>query len=86
LLLARSGIYSDEAHVLGVTLTSASGADLPFGLGLNVSGNPLVILLSVACALLIAVGILVNVEVLRRSFWDVTFGKLIARLRSPRSL
>jgi hypothetical protein len=85
LLLARSGIYSDEAHVIGVTLTSASGLNLPFGLGLNVSGNPLVIWLSVACALLVAIGILVNIDVLRRSFWAVTFGKLVARLRSPRS-
>jgi hypothetical protein len=29
-------------------------------------------------------GILVNIDVLRRSFWAVTVGKLIARLRSPR--
>jgi hypothetical protein len=85
LLMARSGIYSDEAHVLGVTLTSASGLNLPFGLGLNVSGNPLVVWLSVACVLLVALGILVNVDVLRRTLWDVTFGKLIARLRAPRS-
>jgi hypothetical protein len=84
LLLARSGIYSDEARVLGVTLTSASGVNLPFGFGLNISGNPLVIWLSLACALLVALGVLVNVEVLRRTIWDVTIGKLIVRLRAPR--
>jgi hypothetical protein len=85
LLLAQSGIYSDEVHVVGQT--PAAGTTLPFGLGnLNIftAGNPLVVWLSLATAALIALGVVVNLNVLRRFAWGMTVGRLIARLRRPR--
>ena len=88
LLLAQSGIYSTEVHLLGQGLASAKGGvNLPFGLGplnIKVNGNPLVIWLSVATAVLVALGVLVNLEVLRRWLWSVTGARLIARWRSAR--
>jgi len=88
LLLARSGIYSDEIHVLGAPPAVKSGADNPT-LGLDqlhitVSGNPLVIWLSVACAALVLLGVLVNIEVIVGAVWGLTFARLIFLLRSNR--
>ena len=85
LLLAQSGIYSTEVHVLGQGEATTRGVDLPFGLGplnIKVNGNPLVIWLSVATAVLVALGVLVNLEVLRRWLWSITGARLIARWRS----
>jgi hypothetical protein len=88
LLLAQSGIYSTEVHVVGQGLASATGGvNLPFGLGplnIKVNGNALVIWLSVATAILVALGVLVNLEVLRRFLWSISGARLIARWRSAR--
>ena len=87
LLLAQSGIYSDEVHVLGQTPAGSSSTTLPFGLGnlsILTAGNPLVVWLSVATAALIVLGVIVNINVLRRFAWALTVGRLITRLRRPR--
>jgi uncharacterized membrane protein YgcG len=85
LLLARSGIYSDEINVFGAIPTvETSGGNSPLGidqLHINVSGNPLVIWLSVACVVLVLLGILVNLEVLGATFLRTTIIHPIARLR-----
>ena len=84
LLLAQSGIYSAEVHVEGQGPVSAGGVNLPFGVGplnIKVTGNPLVIWLSVATAILVALGVLVNLEVLRRWAWSVTGARFVARWR-----
>src|SRR5204862_391023 len=65
--------------------SSHGAVDLPFGLGpldIKVTGNPLVVWLSVATAVLVALGVLVNLEVLRRWLWSITGARLIARWRS----
>lgn len=79
LLLARSGQYSDELNVLGEVKTAGASIHLPFG-SINVSGNPLVVWLSVAAFILLALGVVVNVNVMRRFLWSITGGKLIALL------
>src|SRR5207237_10069827 len=76
LLRARSGEYSDEVHVLGQTASTGSSVKLPFG-NINVSGNPLVVWLSVACFALILLGIVVNINVMRRFIWSFTGAKLL---------
>jgi hypothetical protein len=85
LLLARSGIYSDEINIFGAIPTvKTGGSDTPIGidrLHINVSGNPLVIWLSVACVVLVFLGILVNLEVLGVTFLRLTILRPIARLR-----
>ena len=84
LLLARSGVHSDEVTVLGQKPAAAGlfGGKLPFGLNIDLSGNPLVVWLSVATALLILVGVVVNLDVLRRFLWSITFRRLIRRHRA----
>jgi hypothetical protein len=85
LLLARSGIYSDEINVFGAIPTEeTAGSNSPLGidqLHINVSGNPLVIWLSVACVVLVLLGILVNLEVLGATLLRTTIIHPIARLR-----
>ena len=84
LLLARSGSYSDEVHVLGQTASTGSSIRLPFG-NINVNGNPLIVWLSVACFVLIALGVIVNINVMRRFIWSVTGGRIVALLRKQRA-
>ncbi|MBV8195351.1 MAG: hypothetical protein JOY80_07465, partial [Candidatus Dormibacteraeota bacterium] len=74
ILLARSGTYSDEAAVLGQKPVAKS--NLPFGLNIDLSGNPLIAWLAIATVLLILLGIIVNLEVLRRFLWSITFGAI----------
>jgi hypothetical protein len=85
LLLARSGIYSDQINVFGAIPTEkTAGGDAPLGidrLHIDVSGNPLVIWLSVACVVLVILGILVNLEVLGVTLLQLTIIRPIARLR-----
>lgn len=84
LLLATSGIYSDEVHVDGQSPSAAAGGGLPFGLGalkIHVNGNPVVVWLAVATGILVLLGILVNIEVLRRAVWSFTIGRLLHRHR-----
>lgn len=76
LVLGRSGVYSDEVHVLAQAAVVGSSIKLPFG-NINITGNPLVVWLSVACFALILLGIIVNLNVMRRFLWSVTGGKLI---------
>ena len=84
LLLARSGTHSDEVTVLGQKPAAAGlfGGKLPFGLNVDLSGNPLVVWLSVATVLLILIGVAVNLDVLRRFLWSISFGRLMRRLRA----
>ncbi|MFN2582431.1 MAG: hypothetical protein ABR498_06795, partial [Candidatus Dormibacteria bacterium] len=77
IVLARSGTYSDEASVLSQKPKNQSV--LPF---IDLSGNPLVVWLSLATVALIALGVIVNLNVLRRFLWAMTFGRLIRRLRA----
>lgn len=82
LLLARSGTFSDEATVLGVAPSAAGIGSLPFGLNIDLSGNPLVVWLSLATILLVLAGVAVNLDVLRRFLWSITIGRLIRRHRA----
>ena len=87
LLLARSGTHSDEVTVLGQKPVAGGlfGGKLPFGLSIDLSGNPLVVWLSVATVFLILVGVAVNLDVLRRFLWSLTLARLIRRHRARRS-
>jgi hypothetical protein len=79
---------ADSAQASPAPGSSAGGVNLPFGLGpldIKVTGNPLVVWMSVATAILVALGVLVNLEVLRRYLWAITGARLIARWRSPRT-
>jgi hypothetical protein len=80
LLLARSGSYSDEVHVIGQTEATGSSIKLPFG-NINISSNPLVVWLSVGCFALILLGVLVNINVMRRFVWSATGGRIFHWLR-----
>jgi hypothetical protein len=75
-----AAVSQGQAHA-----SAAGGANLPFGLGqltFKVNGNPLVIWLSVATAILVALGVLVNLEVLRRWLWSISGARFRARGRS----
>jgi len=88
LLLARSGDYSDEVHFIGLRLVASSGRPLPDGLAdlrFNFSGNPLVVWLSVGCFVAIILGVLVNIDVMRRFVWTVTGHQLVVWLKKRRA-
>ncbi len=83
LLLATSGIYSDEAHVLGQAPAAASGVLGLGGLKIHLTGNPVIVGLAVATGVLLLLGVLVNVEVVRRAVWSFTIGRFVHRRRAP---
>jgi len=80
LIVARSGEYSDEVHVVGEIAATGSSFKLPFG-AINISGNPLVVWLSVACFALVLGGVVVNINVTRRFLWSNTGGRTLRWLR-----
>jgi hypothetical protein len=77
IVLARSGPYSDEVHVLGQAKTTGASIHLPFGT-INISGNPMVVWLSVAAIVLVLAGVAVNINVMRRFVWSLTGGRVLA--------
>jgi hypothetical protein len=89
LLLATSGLYSDEATIAGRTQQSAIGGfigNLPFGIGgWSIAGNPVVMWLAVATMLMAALGVVLNVKGLRRFLWSLTLGRFANRRRATRA-
>jgi hypothetical protein len=64
-------------HVLGQAKTTGASIHLPFGT-INISGNPMVVWLSVAAIVLVLAGVAVNINVMRRFVWSLTGGRVLA--------
>jgi hypothetical protein len=89
LVVAQSGMYSDEVTVLGSAAQQGTvGINLPFGLGpLNVAanGSPVVVWLSAITGALLLFGVLVSINVVRRAIWSFTGRPMIKRFRGTRA-
>jgi hypothetical protein len=89
LLLASSGLYSDEATIAGRIQQTAIGGligNLPFGIGgWTIAGNPVVLWLAAATVAMVVFGVVLNVKGLRRFFWSLTLGRFFNRRRATRA-
>ncbi|MBV9101444.1 MAG: hypothetical protein JO198_10445 [Candidatus Dormibacteraeota bacterium] len=85
LLLAWSGAYSDEVHVMGVVPAAAGGGGLPFGLShLGILRSPVVLWLAAVTGAVVLLGVLVNLGLLRRKGMSISVRRLLARRRAAR--
>jgi len=89
LLLATSGLYSDEATIAGRAQQSGIAGfigNLPFGIGgWTIAGNPVVVWLAAATVVMFALGVVLNIKGLRRFFWSLTLGRVFSRRRATRT-
>ena len=89
LLLASSGLYSDEATIAGRIQPTAIGGfigNLPFGIGgWTIAANPVVLWLAAATVVMVVFGVVLNVRGMRRFLWSLTLGRFLNRRHATRA-